>query len=674
MKYIWRIILALTGILILALSAPHEAPWSMKYIQSSLADVTLIHLKFAALDITFSVSALAKSLALLFVGLILTNPASLSHTKSLLRQPRRIIVLLLSLGYLLFTLKPTQNGWGIVLYLILGSTGITMVFVGASPLVDVLIRKYGKIGRRISRWFNDIPAWSLLSTLFVLVFIATNFGSLLLFERIPHIQDSIDQVFHGKIFLLGKLTAPSPEPREFFNFTHMINNGKWYSEYPPGHSLLMSFGHLLHAPWLINPLFGSLCVALLYFIGKEMYDERVGRLSALLGAISPFLLFMSSEFMNHTTTLFFVELFLLGFARMVNRKRIGYAVLSGCALGYALNIRPMTAVAVGAPFAIYAIFNLVRFLFTSKYLSETSRTSCFSGRISLTEVRHSLTFWISSKRETLRFGALCLVALATFGVMACMLLTFNYLTNGDPFLFAYIVLHGEGHNPGFGHSGWGAPHTPQKGLIQMLNNFNAINKYLFEIPIPSLLFVSLALASPRAKVWDLLLIGYSSSLAAAYFFYWFQDWCFGPRFMFASTAAFVLLAARGITALPHIARDIFGIADERKVKGYVAIILIFCFCLGFASNLPALLKVYSNSYWGVNGQVLKAVKKMEIKNAVVFVKSYYGSVFAANSPLLNSDVIYVRHLGNEKNAEIMKRFEGRQFFIANGNSISHLPE
>ena len=42
----------------------------------------------------------------------------------------------------------------------------------------------------------------------------------------------------------------------------------------------------------------------------------------------------------------------------------------------------------------------------------------------------------------------------------------------------------------------------------------------------------------------------------------------------------------------------------------IAIALIICICLGFASNLPALMKAYSSSYWHVNCQVLKAVKKM----------------------------------------------------------------
>ena len=652
MRYIWRFILIITGFLILALSAPNEITYparetgmayKMKYIQSALGENMLIQVKFFRSEFTLSAGAFLMSLAALFLGMILITPSARKCLKSLIRQPRRLTILLLALGYLLFTLKPSEKGWPIVLYLTLGTAGITMIFVGASSLVDTLIFKLRSLGQKIERWFYGMPAWTLLASLFALVFTATNLGSYFLFEHIPHVADSVDQVFHAKIFLLGRLTVPSPEPRELFDFTLMINNGRWYSQYPPGQTLLLSLGHILHAPWIINPLLGSLCIVLLYFIGKEIYSERIGRLAALLGALSPFLVFMSSEYMNHTPTLFFFELFLLGFVRMVKRLRTRDALLAGFALGYVVNMRPLTAVAIGIPFLIYAISKLVMLFMTSR-------------------------------KESFRFTVLCFTALAMFGVMFGGLLTFNSLTNGDPLTFGYHVLHGKDHNPGFGHSGWGEPHTPRRGLIQTLNNLNALNKFLFELPIPSLIFVFLAFVSLKANTWDLLLIGYASSLILAYFTYWHQDWCLGPRVLFSSTAAFVLLTARGIAAVPDIVHNLFGIVDKSRVKGYIAIILIACFCLGFASNIPSLLRVYSDGYWGANAQILKAVKKMQIENAIVFVRSDgpmgYRSVFPQNHPLLKSDVIYARFLDERKNGELMRQFTDRKFYIADGPSIT----
>ncbi|MGB9595345.1 MAG: hypothetical protein ACPL7B_03610, partial [Candidatus Poribacteria bacterium] len=312
-------------------------------------------------------------------------------------------------------------------------------------------------------------------------------------------------------------------------------------------------------------------------------------------------------------------------------------------------IRPMTAGAVAVPYAIYAIVKIIRFL-------GNERKNKFSI--------HSNFF---------RFIIACLIALITFTAMAGLLLAFNYYTNGDPFTFGYVVLWGKNHQPGFGHSGWGEPHTPKKGLIQTLNNLNALNKYLFEIPLPALFFALLSIMSPSVKIWDLLLLASASSLSFAYFFYWFQDWCFGPRFMFESTYAFIILSARGIIALPSIFKEIFHAQNLQKIKGILTIVLILCFCVGFSSNISALIKTYSNNYWGVNGKVQKAVKEMNIENAVIFVRSYYGSVFAENHPLLESSIVYVRDLGDEKNTKIKEKFSGKRFYIANESEITPYP-
>ncbi|MGB9597832.1 MAG: hypothetical protein ACPL7B_16225, partial [Candidatus Poribacteria bacterium] len=290
LQFVWRPIVAFTGIAIIFLSASHETPWSMKYVQSSLSDKTLININFHSLKASFSASSYFKSLSGLLVGLLLVNPMFMQRIMALIKKPYKLIIVLASIGYLVFTLKPTPSGWGIVLYLLLGSSGLMLFLIGAFPIISFLARLLNGFGNRVKIWFETVPAWILISSLFTFVFMTTNISSFFIFEHIPHIQDSIDQVFHGKIFLLGQLKVPSPEPREFFDFTHMINNGWWYSEYPPGHSFLMSLGHIIHAPWIINPLFGSLCIVIFYFIGKEMFNERIGRFSALLGSLSPFLI------------------------------------------------------------------------------------------------------------------------------------------------------------------------------------------------------------------------------------------------------------------------------------------------------------------------------------------------------------------------------------------------
>ena len=307
-------------------------------------------------------------------------------------------------------------------------------------------------------------------------------------------------------------------------------------------------------------------------------------------------------------------------------------------MGICFNARMLTAIGVVIPYAVYAIYLIFK-----------------QPRIFIP-----------------RFA----VMLSIFLVFVVILLGFNYYTNGSPLLFGYEALHGKQHNPGFGHSAWGEPHTPLKGLTQDLNDLNAINKYLFEWCIPSTFFAMLFFMGVRRSKWDYILVSSVFSLPFVYFFYWYQGWCFGPRFAYESTLPLILLTARGIIHAPNFLQDISKQKDEKSLLGIrftIYLTIAFCTIVALTINVPTLIRQYANSYWGVNTDVQKAVKREKISNAVVFVGSYYGSVLAENSPLLDSDIIYVRDLG-EKNLLMMKYYSERKYYLANGKDIQEVYE
>ena len=128
--------------------------------------------------------------------------------------------------------------------------------------------------------------------------------SAVVFGRIPHVQDSIAQLFQARIFAGGRLWAPAPPLPDFFGAAHMIlRDGRWFSQYPPGHALLLVPGVWLGVPWLVNPVLGGLAVSGIYFLARELFDRATARVSALLAVLSPFLLLMSAEFMSHAGAL-----------------------------------------------------------------------------------------------------------------------------------------------------------------------------------------------------------------------------------------------------------------------------------------------------------------------------------------------------------------------------------
>ncbi|MEX2116773.1 MAG: glycosyltransferase family 39 protein, partial [Bacteroidota bacterium] len=504
----------------------------------------------------------------------------------------------------------------------------------------IFLSLYGKFADPLQRAYQSVKHIVLSSrpsyyvgTLAITGFALANLVSFMLFEHIPHVQDSIAQFFHGKILAQGALTAPAPPvPPDFFNFLHMIiMDGKWYSQYPPGHSVLLAAGSLLNAPWIINPLFGSLTIIAAYALGKELFDETAGRIAAALTLLSPFVLFMSSEFMNHTTALFFFVIFILFFAKSLRTGFLLHGLLAGGALGWLAHIRPYSAPALAAPFLLYGLVLMFK-------------------------------RWPELKRAVIGF-------VAAFSLFIGLLLAFNWITNGHPLLFGFQVLWGDMVEPGFGHSGWGEPHTPFRGLQQMLSNLNGMNKYLFELPIPSLLLVMPLFFSGKHNRWDYLLIASFLLVTLAYFFYWFQDWCFGPRFLFEASVPLILITARGIQHFPTLWNDVFGFRTERtKVRILSLTGLAFLFALGFATNLPPLIQLYGQSYWGVNADVVKAVEKMGIEKGLIFVKSYYGSVLPQNDPFLKSPIMYAIDL--ERNNQIlMKQFPDYPTYRAIGSRV-----
>jgi hypothetical protein len=198
------------------------------------------------------------------------------------------------------------------------------------------------------------------------------------------------------------------------------------------------------------------------------------------------------------------------------------------------------------------------------------------------------------------------------------LIWFNAATTGHPLRFGYEARWGVS-GFGFGSSQWGPPHTPLRGLDQSWRNLDALNTYLLEWPFPCLLpLLGLRWLGRRLRRFDLLLGGWALSLLAVHVFYFYQDLCFGPRFLYEATPAVVILLARGLQGLGAAVapywRTTRGAASSRVWR-----LALFCSAAGLAVNLPVLWKWYSNGFWGVDAGVVPRALATVRGPAVVFV-------------------------------------------------------
>lgn len=582
-------------------------------------------------------------------------PAFRAALRAPWRSRRFAVPLAIALGAFVFSMFPAENrgtyiretGTTMVFYLLLAGTGTALLLAGIYRWLGFLERPV----ERIENWLLGLDRRLFVLLLFGFTFLVANLISFLFFAHIPHVEDSIAQVFQARIFASGRLWLQSPRFPDFFDYTHIINNGRWYSQYSFLHSLLLVLGVLIGAPWIINPLLGALTVPLIYILGRDLYGERTGRLAGILAALCPFIFNMSAEYMNHSSALLFSTLFLIFYFRTIGirdaqssdaapvpsgRQKPAHKwlhpLLAGLALGLVANVRPYTALGLAAPFAVYGI-----------YLMERERG-----------------------RHLPRFVLMVLAAAAA----TSLLFVYNWLTNGDPFLWGYVVKWGPGHEIGFGKSAWGAAHTPLRGLINTLCNLNRANKSIYEWPIPSLLPLALLFGSGTRDRRDWLLLSGFGGLVIAFFFYWFENTSFGPRFLYESSAAIVILTVRGIQHLGPFLRGTcnLAVADESTAR-FLRRLWPVLGVLTLGITLPPVFHAFS-TYHGVSGQLVRTVRRAKLKNALVFCGKL-GHGFSANSLNLDGDVVYAKDYGL-CNPALTLSYPDREYYYGNWDTLRRL--
>ena len=494
----------------------------------------------------------------------------------------------------------------------------------------------------------NIPWAVVVSALFVFIF--TNLFSFFIFNHIPHVNDEIDNLFQAKIFKSGRLYVPSPCAKESFDFPHMINNGKWYSHYTPGYPFLLLLGLLVQAPWLINPLLAALSIILFYFLGKEIFNSKVGILASVLGAVSIWFLVMSSTMMSHTSCLFFTSLFLLFLFRSIKNPSITNGLFAGLGWGMAFLIRPYNIVLISIPFLIYYAVILSK------------------------DLRKRL-------KNAVAFGLIIIISLS-------ILMVYNQITNDHPLLMGYIVCHGPDHGIGLGRKGYTEiPHTPFLGAFKIGESLESINNYLFGWPLSSFLAILPLLLivkiKPDYRKKDLLLAAGFVSLSVGLYFYWGTQVFIGARMYFETIPILLLLSSHGISELHrHLSLKLkkFNPLGAKKI---LAVILVVLTAYAFFIRFPTWIwppdnewnyETFANNFCRVTPNINNTLKSQSLGQSVVIMKFlfypfkfdpkhwWWGSGFLYNDPQLKEKIIYA-HNRDEENIDLFQCFPERKFYF-----------
>lgn len=445
------------------------------------------------------------------------------------------------------------------------------------------------------------------------------------FGGIPHVGDTHAQFVHAKIFASGHFYLDSHPLRQFFDFQNMINDGRYYSVYAPGHAAMLAIGHLTGAPWLINPALGSLTVIAVYLLAREIGGKSAGFTAATLMLVSPFVVFMSSEYMNNVTCMLFLTLFLFCYIRQHKTGSWRYAIAAGLCVGYAFITRPQSTLPFALPMAFHAMGILVQN--PGKHFART----------------------------------LCMAM--AFTLFVALLLGYNVIMNGNPWVMSQT-------DPTKFITHLTSTESILKRLpddIARLNKtVSSLHAYLFGWPTSSLIFVMLLFMFQGQQRYGTLLIVCCLSQLASLIINPFYSMIFGPRYLYETSSSLIVLTALCLVRMPAIIRNrLHTRLPYGATRGAITIMIAALFLMAFPSHILSRYKDYKNHYWEGNADFYHNVMRNVQTPALVFCTSYknFRWVYFMGPPLDSNPVIVALDKGKE-NQKLMEYYPDRHVYLA----------
>jgi hypothetical protein len=389
-------------------------------------------------------------------------------------------------------------------------------------------------------------------------------------------------------------------------------------------------------PWLVAPILGALLVVLVFLLGRETGGAAVGLAAATIALVSPLNRLLSGSMLSHAAAGAAVAAVLwLG---LVTRRTASWpaAAAAGCCTAWVFATRPLTALAVALPLALYLLAG-------------------FNERDGPTGLRRASAVWFG-------VAALCSVPV----------LVGNALITGNPLSFPYALA---------GRSMFGLEH-----LAFGLRNLDAMvasgRHLLFGWSVgPCWIGAGFALAlaavpflARRARGSDLLMAAVVVSVVLAHLGTRGHGLHgFGPRYHFEALAALFVLTARGFQVLSR--RGAVSTGGRRRLPTIAALGLFAVLTLSTAATLPDRLRQY-RGYNHVSGALENELRALGKQRLLVALPADDWRAWAMAAMLYDPrpgvDLLFVEGRGGE--AELRRIAGDREIYRWNGTALIPVPE
>ena len=563
---------------------------------------------------------------------------------------RAWLILALGMGFLLAVPSVSVSffaGETLLAGLLAGLAALTLVLAALLMPEEALARAAAWVNARVTLGpgdGNERP-WDLRLPLAIAIWVTLIAATvnILVLERVPHIDDSVSNLFQAKYFSTGQLTLPAPPDEDAFRMDlTVVRDGRWFGYAFPLWPAVLALGVLAGAPWLVNPILGGALILLGHTWLWRRFDRGMANATTLLLAASSWLIFTSAEFMSHPLTAVLAMLALLAFDRATQlHDRWGrWAVLTGAAGGALLLTRSFDAILVAATIGLVAIL----------------------------------------ETRLVRSWRAVVLASVVAAAIAALIFPYNQAVTGRATYPAHLAWADQRYGPGVDVIGFGPnvgidrwPNLdplPGHGLPDVVLNLNKnlfmANIDLFGWAFGSMPLVWLALGSGGWTRRNLVLLILPAAFLAGYSLFWFSGGPdLGARYWYPLITTLAAVSVHG-------ARRLGATLDRRgavtQANARVSMVLIAATIAAAVTMLPwrAVTKYYR--YRGIGGEVRALAASAGIRDALVFVRTSeradYQSAFNLNPRSLDHrGTIYALDAGPAANARVVSRFTDRPVWV-----------
>jgi hypothetical protein len=488
------------------------------------------------------------------------------------------------------------------------------------------------------RWDSGLP-WAVALWVAAIAAAANYF----VLEHLPHIDDSVSNLYHAKYFAAGHLYLPAPPDFESFRMDlTVVRDGKWFGYAFPGWPAVLALGVLVGVPWLVNPLLGGALILLAHAWVRHRYDRGTANLSVLILVASSWLIFTSAEMLGHPLTATLALLALVAFDRATEERGrwLGWSILAGASVGGVLLTRAFDGILVAGAIGLLSLLD----------------------------------------GSLLRAWKAIFITAAVTAVVAALIFPYNQAVTGKATYPAHVAWADEHYGPGIDVLGFGPNvgigtwpnldplpgHGPADVVLNWNKNFFMVNVDLFGWATGSLLFVWLVFALRRWHRADRIVLALPATYVIGYSAFYFSGGPdLGARYWYPILVPLAVLTARGIqmtsATLDREARPDAGVR--------IGVFVVIATLGAAAVMLPwrAMTKHYR--YRGVTGEVRELAAAHGFEHALVFMRAAengrdYQSAFVLNPRTLDdSGTVYAFDAGPENRAVVVSHYADRPVWV-----------